>query len=148
MRIREADRNDVPRLAELSGELGYPVTVECVAARLEHLLGCEGEVVLVAQSEAREIVGWVHASERLLLESGRQCELTGLVVHAGARGRGVGRTLVAAVETWAFARGLEQITVRSNVARTESHPFYERIGYARVKTQHAYRKSLPPPPRE
>jgi hypothetical protein len=28
------------------------------------------------------------------------------------------------------------------VARTESHPFYERLGYARAKTQHAYRKRL------
>jgi hypothetical protein len=34
------------------------------------------------------------------------------------------------------------MAVRSNVTRTESHPFYERLGYARVKTQHAYRKRL------
>jgi hypothetical protein len=36
------------------------------------------------------------------------------------------------------------MAVRSNVTRTESHPFYERLGYARVKTQHAYRKRLGP----
>jgi hypothetical protein len=28
------------------------------------------------------------------------------------------------------------------VTREESHPFYERLGYTRVKTQHAYRKRL------
>ena len=39
-------------------------------------------------------------------------------------------------------RGLGVIAVRSNVARTESHPFYERLGYVRTKTQHAYRKHL------
>jgi hypothetical protein len=32
--------------------------------------------------------------------------------------------------------------VRSNVVRAESHQFYERLGYARVKTQHAYRKRI------
>jgi GNAT superfamily N-acetyltransferase len=84
----------------------------------------------------------VHGSEQLLLESGRRCELLGLVVDARHRGRGVGRRLVAAVEDWAAERGLDQMAVRSNVARTESHPFYERLGYARVKTQHSYRKSL------
>jgi predicted N-acetyltransferase YhbS len=34
------------------------------------------------------------------------------------------------------------MTVRSNVVRSGSHPFYERLGYARSKTQHAYRKAL------
>jgi GNAT superfamily N-acetyltransferase len=58
------------------------------------------------------------------------------------RGRGVGRRLVTAVEQWAMTRGLEQMAVRSNIRRAESHPFYERLGYLRTKTQHAYRKRL------
>jgi len=41
-----------------------------------------------------------------------------------------------------FGRGLESVAVRSNIVRTESHPFYERVGYQRVKTQHAYFKRL------
>jgi hypothetical protein len=31
------------------------------------------------------------------------------------------------------------------VVRAESHPFYERLGYLRTKTQHAYRKTLRQP---
>jgi len=31
---------------------------------------------------------------------------------------------------------------RSNAVRAESHPFYQRLGYARTKTQHYYRKAL------
>jgi len=53
-----------------------------------------------------------------------------------------GLTVLTAAEGWAPARGLEQMAVRSNVARSDSHPFYERLGYLRVKTQHAYRKRL------
>ena len=34
------------------------------------------------------------------------------------------------------------MTVRSNVACEQSHPFYAAIGYAREKTQHVYRKTL------
>ncbi|HVD32140.1 MAG TPA: GNAT family N-acetyltransferase, partial [Gemmatimonadales bacterium] len=65
-----------------------------------------------------------------------------LVVDPAYRSHGVGRGLVTAVEQWAANRGLEQMTVRSNVARAESHPFYQRLGYIRTKTQHAYRKAL------
>jgi GNAT superfamily N-acetyltransferase len=133
---------DAGRLASLSAELGYPVPADALAERLGHLLDRDGEIVLVAELDPGEVVGWVHGSEQLLLESGRRCELLGLVVDARHRGRGVGRRLVAAVEDWAAARGLDQMAVRSNVARTESHPFYERLGYAPVKTQHSYRKSL------
>jgi GNAT superfamily N-acetyltransferase len=64
------------------------------------------------------------------------------VVDAAQRGLGVGRALVDAVESWARTRGLDRVVVRSNVVRLESHPFYERIGYKRIKTQHVYRKGL------
>ena len=48
-----------------------------------------------------------------------------------------------AVEEWAAERGLGQLSVRSNIVRAESHPFYERLGFVKLKTQHAYRKQLP-----
>jgi GNAT superfamily N-acetyltransferase len=98
--------------------------------------------VLVAEIAPRGVVGWIHGAEQELLDSGPRCEITGLVVDPEARGSGVGRTLVAALERWALARGLRLIAVRSNVVRAESHPFYERLGFVRAKTQHAYRKQL------
>jgi GNAT superfamily N-acetyltransferase len=95
-------------------------------------------------AELSEVLGYpATAGERELLESGRRCEILGLVVDSTHRGRGVGRRLVQAAEAWALARGLDQMAVRSNVGRAESHPFYERLGYVRAKTQHAYRKRLP-----
>jgi GNAT superfamily N-acetyltransferase len=142
--VRPATVDDAPHLAQLSGQLGYPVAVDTIAARLARLLDRTGDVVLVAEANG-EVVGWVHGSEQALLESATRCELLGLVVDARHRTRGIGRRLVAAVESWAEGRGLQLVSVRSNVSRTESHPFYERLGYSRVKTQHAYRKRLDPP---
>jgi ribosomal protein S18 acetylase RimI-like enzyme len=140
--IREATRADATRLAALSEVLGYPVTPDALAERLGRLLARDEELVLVAEIGPGHVVGWLHGGERELLESGRRCEILGLVVDMSHRGRGVGRRLVEAAETWASARGLDQMAVRSNVARAESHPFYERLGYVRAKTQHAYRKRL------
>ena len=140
--IRRAAGQDAPRLAELSGVLGYPAAAAELGVRLERLLASSQDIVLVAESATGETVGWLHGAEQELLESGRRCEILGLVIDPEHRGQGIGRRLVAAVETWARARDLKQMTVRSNVVRTESHPFFERLGYARAKTQHAYRKRL------
>ncbi len=133
---------DAARLAKLSEVLGYPVEPELMKRRLERLLSRPDHVVLVAESQTDGVVGWIHAAEQDILEIGRSCEILGLVVAADQRGHGVGRRLMEWVERWAFERGLKQLSVRSNVARAESHPFYERLGYTRVKTQHAYWKHM------
>jgi GNAT superfamily N-acetyltransferase len=143
--IRAATLADAARLALLSEVLGYPATAGALAERLGRLLGRDEEVVLVAEVGSGHVVGWLHGGERELLESGRRCEILGLVVEGPHRGRGVGRRLVQAAEAWASTRGLDQMAVRSNVGRAESHPFYERLGYVRTKTQHAYRKRLAAP---
>jgi GNAT superfamily N-acetyltransferase/uncharacterized damage-inducible protein DinB len=142
--IRRAEPADAPRLAALSGELGYPVAGDALAGRLARMLTRPEHVVLVAEVNGG-VAGWLHATETELLESGCRCEIAGLVVDATCRRQGVGGRLVAAVERWAADRGLELVAVRSNVARQESHPFYERHGYTRAKTQHAYRKRLSTP---
>jgi GNAT superfamily N-acetyltransferase len=142
MTLRNAVATDADRLATLSEELGYPVDPEAIRRRLERLLPKAEHIVLVAESPVDGVVGWIHAAEHDILEVGRFCEILGLVVAAGQRGEGVGRRLVEQVEGWATERGLQHVSVRSNVARRASHPFYERIGYARVKTQHVYRKQV------
>jgi GNAT superfamily N-acetyltransferase len=98
--------------------------------------------VFVAESGRGQVVGWIHGSEQEFLESERRCEILGLIVDSEHRGLGIGRELLEAVEVWAAGRGLEQMSVRSNVLRAEAHPFYEQLGYTRAKTQHAYRKRL------
>lgn len=143
--IRRAVYADAARLAALSEVLGYPVTADALAERLGRLLGRDEELVLVAEVTPGHVVGWLHGAEQELLESGRRCEILGLVVDVTHRGQGVGRRLVQAAEAWASTRGLDQMAVRSSVTRAESHPFYERLGYVRAKTQHAYRKRLSAP---
>ncbi len=139
--IRKANVSDSPLVAELSGTLGYPATAEVMHERLACVLKLATHVVFVADANG-EIVGWTHGAEQEILETGCVCEIWGLVVDENYRGRGVGHLLIQAIEQWALARGLNEISVRSNVVRPESHHFYERIGYERFKTQHAYRKKL------
>ena len=142
MTLRSAVATDADRLAKLSEELGYPVDSAVIRGRLDRLLARPEHIVLVADSPANEVVGWIHAAEHDVLESGKFCEILGLVVATEYRGKAIGWGLVERVEQWALERGLKEVAVRSNVARMESHPFYERAGYVRIKTQHAYRKRI------
>jgi GNAT superfamily N-acetyltransferase len=130
-------------MARLAGELGYPMSSEEMARRLDVLLPNESHYIAVADKGDR-LLGWVHVEHRFSLEGGDRAELMGLVTDSSARRRGLGRELVDVAESWARARGLSAVTVRSNVARELSHPFYETLGYLREKTQHVYRKVMAP----
>jgi GNAT superfamily N-acetyltransferase len=139
--VRRAVDGDAEAISRLTTELGYPSTVDETARRLGVLLRADSHFIAVAE-QSSGIVGWVAAERRVLLESGDRAEIVGLIVGAEGRRGGIGSALVQAAEDWATERQLHVISVRSNVTRIESHPFYERLGYIRSKTQHAYSKQL------
>lgn len=139
--VRPVRLDDAADVARLATELGYPSTEGDMRARMERLLHSDAYFLVVAEVDAR-IIGWIAAERRLLLESGERAEIVGLIVTETDRRSGIGRDLVKAAEAWAQRQGLKRMAVRSSVARAESHPFYERLGYIRAKTQHAYTKPL------
>jgi GNAT superfamily N-acetyltransferase len=139
--LRNARVDDAAEIARLADELGYPATAMEITARLALLLPQTHHHVMVAEADGA-LLGWIAVERRLTLESGERIEIVGLVVSTAIKRGGIGRALVTDAERWALGQGFDSITVRSNVARTESHPFYERLGYVRRKTQHAYSKSL------
>ncbi len=140
--VRAATEADADAIAPLVEELGYPADRWIVRQRLSRLVRRSDCLVAVAQSEGGEISGWLQALHSEVLESGPRVELVGLVTAKAMRRHGVGRLLVAFAESWALGLGVHAIVVRSNVKRAESHGFYAALGYANIKTQNVYRKSL------
>jgi len=144
IRIRRARRGDAERIAQLSGELGYPAAAAQVATRLRQLTPASKHAVFVAESSdaAMGLIGWVHVGVSHLLESDIRAEVNGLIVAEGQRSAGAGAKLLEAAEEWARRRGCRGMNVRSNVIRERAHRFYERQGYEHYKTQKAFRKAL------
>jgi len=140
--IRRATLADAAAIAALSGELGYPASTPQMAQRLAALLPRSTQFIAVAATADGHVLAWIAAERRLPLEYGERIEIVGLVVGAAARRGGVGQALVAAVEAWTREQGLAIVTVRSNAARIESHPFYEKLGFVCRKTQRSYEKAL------
>ena len=141
LKIRRARSSDAARLAELSGQLGYPATSNEIALRMKRMRPAELHAVIVAESQEL-VVGWLHISVTPLLEVPLRAEVNGLVVDENMRSLGAGAKLLAAAERWAAARGCKSMSVRSNVVRTRAHAFYLRNGYQHYKTQKAFQKVL------
>ena len=138
---------DADAVAALSTQLGYPSSAEQTLRRFRGIGEAPDARVWVAESAEGGILGWIHLFGNRLLESDPDAEIGGLVVHESARGRGVGRALVAAAEAWAKERGYTVVSVRSNVIRKDAHEFYKGLGYEPTKSQFKFRKKLPPSPR-
>jgi GNAT superfamily N-acetyltransferase len=142
LRVRRANREDAPRLADLATQLGYPSTEAQLRQRLRALLPAAQNAVFVAEAKDAGVVGWLHVSKQALLESEVRAEVNGLVVADGHRSLGAGAQLLAAAEHWARKHGCKGMSVRSNVIRERAHKFYERNGYEHYKTQKSFRKPL------
>jgi GNAT superfamily N-acetyltransferase len=141
VKVRWAAPKDARRIAELSGELGYPATPSEISARLNKLRRSRLDAVFVGESDG-DVVGWVHVSVCHLLEVPTRGEINGLIVADGQRSKGAGAILLQAAEDWARRKKCEHMSVRSNVIREAAHTFYERHGFVHYKTQKAFRKVL------
>lgn len=141
MNVRPATPADAASIAAISHEFGYEPSAADVSLSLVDLLTRDDHAVFVAHEDAT-VLGWGHARINRQLESPRYAEIAGLVVTRGSRSQGIGAAIVAAIETWARARGEMNLRVRSNVVRERAHRFYLRQGYAELKQQKTFIKAL------
>ncbi len=139
--IRPAAPADAAPLARLCSQLGYPTSVGEVQERLDHLQQYPQHRVYVAESDAGQVVGWVHVYLCPMLLADLGAEIGGLVVEEGWRGSGIGRRLMQQAEQWAQEQGCWAMHVRSNILRERAHRFYERLGYQSIKTQRVFRRT-------
>jgi len=140
--VRRARLSDAARIAELSGQLGYPTAEKQMKTRLAEAIRAKDGACFVAEPRDGGLIGWIHVSTTPLLEVERRAEVNGLVVDENARSGGAGAMLLSAAEEWARGKRCKSMSVRSNVLRERAHGFYLRNGYEHYKTQKAFRKGL------
>ena len=137
--VRPARDDDASSVSELLGPLGYPAPPSDVPARLARLRAKGDAETLLAVADGRVVgLATVHARE-VLHHAHPVVQLTALVVPPDMRGRGVGRTLVTAVERWAAARGADRLVLTTALPRAEAPAFYERLGFEHTGRRYARR---------
>ena len=139
--LRAATADDAAAIAELATQLGYPVAADVMATRLENL-PAETEAVVVA-TIAGVVRAWMQVGVALSIESQPFVEIRGLVVDADLRASGLGTQLVEFAKSWAQAKHVSSLRVRSNVVRTATHAFYEKRGFIVSKSQKVFTFALP-----
>ena len=127
--IRQATPDDGRPLAALLAELGYPAAPASIPDRLAQM-GADGRAMALVAVHGDRVLGvatlhllhTLHAVEQI-------AQLTLLIVAGEARGQGVGRQLVSAVEGYARSHGCARIVVTTAEHREGAHAFYSRLGY-------------------
>ena len=139
--FRQAVPGDADRISELCFQLGYEVLNENVLERIQKII-VEDDTALFVAVKDNLIVGWIQISVRSAIETGEIAEITGLVVDEKVRGQGIGKDLVIKSEDWARVKGFNSIRVRTNIIRTDTHFFYQGIGFEEKKKQTVFQKKI------
>jgi GNAT superfamily N-acetyltransferase len=140
MTIRPARISDAVTIAGLATQLGYPSRPEETERRLRDVTSQPENAVLVADWDGA-VVGWTHIAGSHSIETEPFAAILALVVDETRRSGGIGAALVEAAAEWAGEQGFATLRVRSNVIRERAHAFYERLGFARLKSQVVFSRS-------
>jgi ribosomal protein S18 acetylase RimI-like enzyme len=132
--IREMTANDAAAVNALSKQLGYPLSVEQTLQNINAVLQSKDHEAFVAEFE-NKIVGWIGASQAMMIEVMQHCEINGLVIDEQHRGLGIGKLLIDKVRHWAKEKGNDKMGLHCNVKRIEAHLFYEHLGFTEIKQQ-------------
>ena len=140
MKLRKVSIDDAAELAALLKAIGWFEFLEKrsneqardhVKGQLERCLADKSHCIYVAESDDGKIVGYVSVHWLpYLFMSGPEGYVSELFVLDGARGQGVGRELLACVETEAKARGCQRLSL-INLRGRESYQrqFYVKAGW-------------------
>lgn len=126
--LRVAVPADADRIAALFTDEGYPVTPSVVATRLARFDTPESRVI-VADADG-VVIGFVafHVLPRFEHDD-VAIRILALVVDAGARARGVGRSLIAETERIGAELGAAFVEVTAGHHRPDARRLYESLGY-------------------
>ena len=131
MKIRTACKKDIPQLAGLIEQLGYPTTVEEMEGRFTAIESAGHYHTLVAEIDGK-IAGMAGLCKGLFYEyEGSYVRIVAFVVDSNHRRRGIGKQLLLETERWAKEQGAIAIGLNSGnrSERLAAHSFYASKGY-------------------
>lgn len=142
--IRRAVREDAAELGRLLSPLGYPIDASDVLSVWD-AWEAEGNFALVVADDKGRLAGVITLHSMTVLHRPAPVgRITSLAVDPAARGRGLGRALMAAAEAALADAGCRIVEVTSHERRGSAHAFYRHFGYDR--TSHRFARTLIGPP--
>ena len=116
-----------------------------LAAELDALLADPNQVAFVAERQDGRLCGFAEASVRPFANGVDEAPcafLEGWWVDQDVRRSGVGRALVAAVETWARGRGFAELGSDALLDNTLGHQAHRALGFEERERVVYFRKRI------
>jgi GNAT superfamily N-acetyltransferase len=135
-RIRPACAADLPTLVRLLGELftleaDFSPDPERQRFGLALMLSDRRSRAVLVAERGGEVIGMVTAQLVVsTAEGGLSALVEDMVVGAAARGRGVGRALLDAIEAWATERGATRLQLLADRENAPALAFYGRAAWS------------------
>src|SRR5689334_7795286 len=126
--IRQMSEMDVTAVTLLSEQLGYPLPEAQILQNMKAVLENKDHDAFVAVHE-NKVVGWIGVAQAILIVIPPYCEINGLVIDQYYRGKGIGKMLIEKAKQWGKEKGNNKLRLRCNVKRTETHLFYQHLGF-------------------
>jgi ribosomal protein S18 acetylase RimI-like enzyme len=137
--LRHAAAGDAEAIATLFTDEGYPAGPSDIVARLERFATDDAQVIVAEHDGA--LLGFIALCALPRFEHDDWIvRIVALVVDAGARERGVGRTLMAEAERIGRDRGAAFIELTAGHHRPEARHLYESLGYDSTVTAYLRKK--------
>lgn len=139
--IRQALMSDTEVIHKLSHQLGYSPSFEDVQSHLAQMLIHPDYEVLVIERD-KQVLGWMSLYKRLFIEDVEFLQVAAIVTDEQYRGQGLGRALMAFAETRAREMKMPFVGLSSSKHRSDTHRFYEGIGYSKLKESYFFKRDL------
>src|SRR5918912_1733304 len=145
MNVRRAQAGDRAEHARMRAALWPDADADELAAELDSLLADPDQVAFVAEGEDGRLCGLAEASVRPFangVDASPCAFLEGWWVDVDRRRLGVGRALVAAVETWARERGFTELGSDALLDNTLGQQAHRACGFEERERVVCFRKRL------
>ena len=135
--IREMTIHDAKDVTSLSSQLGYPLSLAQIEKNIFAVISNSDHCAFVAMIN-NQVVGWIGVSHSIQIEVEEYTEIHGLVIDKNYRKAGIGKKLIEKAKEWAKEKGDSKLNLHCNIIRTETHKFYEHLGFKEIKQQKVY----------
>ena len=130
--VRIAVLSDAVELVRLMKQLGYEIGLAAMKENIRYYLEHPEYFAWVAEGEKGKVLGSISGVViRTFHCDASDVKILSVVVDEDARGQGIGKRMIGAVEGYALQRGCRLVELTSNVKRVKdgTHAFYEGLGY-------------------
>jgi len=132
MQIRKMTVEDTALVADLLTQMGYPETLDFLAAKIAKMSQSSQEKLLVVEEE-EQVVAFIslHCIPQLAVR-GDFMRINYFAVDEQVRSKGIGKQMEDYITALARQMGCDRIELHSHSRREKAHEFYLRQGYEEV----------------